>query len=308
MTCRTLPESFSLADEVRSALEAGRPVLALESSIIAQGFPRPDNLALGREMLTAVRRAGAVPAQVALIDGRVQLGLDDDALERLATGASVKCSTRDLGYVLARRLVGATTVAATARIAALAGIAVFATGGIGGVHPTEAALDVSADLLELSRNPVAVVCSGAKSILDLGATLEALEALGVPVVGVGSDRFPAFHAADSGLTLDRRIDRADELAALMAAHWSVVQGGILLCQPPPAVAALERAELDELVARAQADARTEGIRGAALTPFLLHRLNVLSGGRSLRANRALALANARLGAEVAVAWAARAST
>lgn len=307
MTKRTLPEEFAPSEEVRAALADGTPVLALESSIIAQGFPRPDNLSLGREMLAAVRQAGVVPAQVALLDGRVRLGLDDGELERLAAGDSVKCSTRDIGYLLAQRQTGATTVAATARIAALAGIAVFATGGIGGIHPGTGRLDASADLVELSRCRVAVVCSGAKSILDLAATLEALETLGVPVVGVGSDRFPAFHAADSGLPLDCRIDRADDLAAMMAAHWAVVAGGILLCQAPPAAAALDKAELDSLVARARAEAAARQIGGPALTPFLLERLNVLSEGRSLAANRALALANARLGADVAAAWAARPS-
>lgn len=305
MTTRALPEVFTLAEDVRAALADGSPVLALESSIIAQGFPRPDNLSLGRETLAAVRQAGVVPAQVALLDGRVRLGLGDAELERLATGDSVKCSTRDIGYLLARRLTGATTVAATARIAALAGIAVFATGGIGGIHPGTGGFDVSADLLELSRSRVAVVCSGAKSILDLAATLEALESLGVPVIGVGSDRFPAFHAADSGLPLDRRIDRPDDLAAVMAAHWAVVDGGILVCQPPPAEAALDEATLDALVSRARAEAEAAHVGGPALTPFLLERLNVLSGGRCLAANRALALANARLGASLAIAWAGR---
>ena len=305
MTGRALPGFVRVADEVRAALAEAAPVVALESSIVAQGFPRPENLEVGREMLAAVRRAGAVPAQVAVLDGAVKVGLDEAELERLATTEVVKCSSRDIGYAVAQGLAGATTVAATARIAAMVGIAVFATGGIGGVHPAEGPLDVSADLVELTRSPVAVVCSGAKSILDLAATLEALEALGVPVIGFGTDAFPAFHAADSGLALDRRIDRPAELAALMAAHWALLpEAGLLVCQPPPAAVAIEKAELDALVAKAQAEARAAGVRGPALTPFLLQCLNRLSEGRTLRVNRALAVANAGLGAEIAVAWSA----
>jgi pseudouridine-5'-phosphate glycosidase len=283
-----------------------RPVLALESSIVAQGFPHPENLELAHEMEAAVRGAGAVPAQVALLDGTVRVGLGEAEIERLARPGAMKCSSRDIAYALTQRLVGATTVAATARIASLLGIRVFATGGIGGVHPGEGGRDISADLAELSRCAVAVVCSGAKSILDLAATLEALEALGVPVIGVGTDRFPAFHAADSGLALGRRIDRPEALAELMAAHWAVVpDGGLLFCQPPPAAQAIGKAELDALVARALAEAAAANVGGQALTPYLLDRLNRLSGGRTLRVNRALALANARLGAEIAVAWARR---
>ena len=297
-----LPPFLRIDDEVRAALEDGAPLVALESSIVAHGFPAPENLRVGHEMVAAVRAGGALPAQVAVLDGVVKVGLDDDDLERLATQPALKCSSRDLAYAVSARRLGATTVAATARIAALAGLRVFATGGIGGVHRGQDALDVSADLLELSRSPVAVISSGAKSILDLPATLEALEALGVPVIGYGCRAFPAFHAVDSGLALAQQVDDATALARLMAAHWSLVpEGGLLICHPPPADTAMARHELEALVARALADA--QGVHGPALTPFLLQRLNDLSGGRTLRINHALAVANAGAGARIACAYA-----
>jgi pseudouridine-5'-phosphate glycosidase len=298
-----------ISDEVHQALVEGRPVVALESSIVAQGFPRPQNHAVGREMAAAVRAGGAVPAQVAVIDGAVVVGLDDGELVRLANQDSFKCSARDLGATLASGALGATTVAATARIAAMAGIRVFATGGIGGVHPGAGLADVSADLMEIARAPVAVVCSGAKSILDLAATLETLETFGVPVLGYGVDEFPAFHTGESGLRLEHRIDDAAAAASLLVAHWSLEgAGGLVLCNPPPPELALPAAELDRLLAAAAAEAAAEGVRGGALTPFLLRRLNALSEGRTLAVNHALAVANAGLAAMIASAYAALVET
>ncbi len=288
-----------LDDEVAQALGDGRPVVALETSIIAQGFPRPDNLALAREMTDAARAAGAVPALIALIDGRVRVGLDDDALVRIATEACAKVSARDLAAVLMSGGLGATTVASTMRIAAEVGITVFATGGIGGVHPGDGPPDVSADLMELSRRPVAVVCSGAKSILDLPATLELLEALGVPVIGHRTDRFPAFHAVDSGLAAPGRAEDVDEIAAVARVHWALGGGGVLVCEPPPADLAIPTSQLSGWLTAAHEAAASAGIAGPALTPFLLAELNRLSVGRTMAVNRALALANTRLGARLA---------
>ena len=298
----TVAGAIDVSSQVRAALDAGRPVVALESSIVAQGFPRPQNREVGLGMLAAVRDGGAVPAMTAVIDGRIKLGLTDAELDRLAVEDSIKCSARDLGMAVASRAVGATTVAATLRIAVTAGVRVFATGGIGGVHPGTEIPDVSADLPELGRCPVAVVCSGAKSVLDLPATLECLETEGVPVIGVGCDELPAFHTRSSGLTLKYRMDDIDALARAAAAHWSLPgAGAILVCNPPPADAALDREELDGQVADALAQANRDGIRGDAVTPYVLAALNRLSDGRTLKVNHALAVSNAALGARLAVA-------
>lgn len=296
---------FAIAAEVRDALADGRPVVALESSIVAQGFPKPQNREVGAAMLAAVHEGGAVPAMTAVIDGRIRVGLDDAGLDRLASEDGIKCSARDLGPALASGALGATTVAATLRIAMVAGIRVFATGGIGGVHPGTGMTDVSADLPELGRCPVAVVCSGAKSILDLPATLERLETESVPVIGVGCDSFPAFHCRDSGLALKYRMDDIDELAGAVVAHWSLPgAGAVLVCNPAPADVALDRGELDDLVAAALAEARDNGVRGDAVTPYMLAALNRLSDGRTLRVNHALAISNAALGAKLSKAIAA----
>ncbi len=300
-----LPAVFEISDEVSEALAAEEAVVALESSIIAQGFPAPDNFVLAGEMTEAVRTAGAVPAQIALFDGKIKIGLDAADHERLASGSVLKCSARDIAYVLTKQTVGATTVAATARIADLSGIRIFATGGVGGVHPGQGPLDVSADLLELSRSRVAVVCSGAKSILDLPATVEALEALGIPVLGYCCDDFPAFHAISSGLPLGQRCNDPVSIAKLLRTHWSLgmTAGGVVVCNPPPVTQAIDKAELDDLVSAALKDAKIQNIRGAEVTPFLLERLNQLSGGRTLAVNRALVLGNARLAALLAIAYA-----
>jgi pseudouridine-5'-phosphate glycosidase len=294
-----------LSDEVAAALAAGGAVVALESTIVAHGFSRPDNLAVGQALETAVREAGAVPATIAVLDGIAHIGLTAADLARLAGDDGIgKASSRDLPHLLATGASGATTVASTMFLAAKAGIRVFATGGIGGVHPREpgAALDVSADLAELARSPVVVVCAGAKSILDLPATVEALEALGVPVIGYGCDEFPAFHARSSGLALRQRVDDPATLARVVAAQAALgLPGGMLVCQPPPADAAVARNVLDGWIGAALAEAAARGVRGAAVTPFLLAALDRLSGGRSKRVNRALAVANARLAGELAAA-------
>ncbi len=293
---------LEMAPEVRAALEAGRPVVALESTIIAHGFPRPANRAVASALEGAVREQGAVPATVALIGGAVRVGLRAAELDRIAGTDAAKCSLRDMAVLSAAGVDGATTVAATLRVAAAAGIPVFATGGIGGVHPgTGGPPDVSADLFELARSRTAVVSAGAKSILDLPATLEALESLGVPVIGFGCDEFPAFHTAESGLPLAHRADDVAGLADIVRAHGELdLPGAVLVCNPPPADLAMARDELDRLIASARRAAAAQGIAGPALTPFLLAELNCLSDGRTERLNRALAVANAALAADLAV--------
>lgn len=291
---------FRVLPEVERALARSKPVVALESTILAHGFPYPENLAVGRALEAAVREAGAVPATIVILDGVPRIGLNAAEIERVAREPGLaKCSTRDIAALVAAGASGATTVAATAYLAHRAGIQVFATGGIGGVH--RGGNDVSADLIELSRTPVAVVSAGAKAILDLPATLEALETQGVPVVGHGCDEFPAFYAAKSGLKLDHRFDDVADLARMVKAHLSLAAGGVLVCNPPPADAALAATEVESLVSRAVADAQKAGIGGKSLTPFLLKTLNAASGGRTLACNRALAISNARLGGLLAAA-------
>jgi pseudouridine-5'-phosphate glycosidase len=297
---------FRLAPEVARALDRGDPVVALESSLVAHGFPRPDNLSVGRALEREVREAGAAPATIAVLDGEVRVGLAADEIERLATSDQVtKCSLRDLPWLCARGGSGATTVAATLRIAAQAGIGVFATGGIGGVHRRHGGPpDVSADLYALASTPLTVVSAGAKSILDLPATLECLETLGVPVIGYRCDEFPAFHTAASGLELRHRVDEVDELAAVARAKAELGLGcALLVCNPPPPESALAGDEVERLVAAALAEVEAEGIAGPELTPYLLAALDRLSGGRTRAVNRALVEANARLGAQLAVALA-----
>jgi pseudouridine-5'-phosphate glycosidase len=295
---------LDISPEVRDALAAARPVVALESTLIAHGMPYPHNLQTGRALEQVVREHGAVPATIALLDGRMVVGLSEAQLEHLAAlgPGAAKASTRDLAALLARRATAGTTVAATMRIAALAGIAVFATGGIGGVHRgAELSFDVSADLTELAHTPVAVVCAGAKSILDIGKTLEVLETLGVPVLGHGTDDFPAFFARTSGHRVDHRFDTAEELARAIAQHRRVGRGGVLVANPIPRDAALDAHVMEERIAEAVVQAQAAGIGGKALTPYLLQRINQLTGGRSLQANIALARNNAAVAAQIAVA-------
>jgi pseudouridine-5'-phosphate glycosidase len=296
-------------DEVRDALAEGRGVVALESTIISHGLPRPENARLAREFEQAVRDGGAVPATVAVIDGQARVGLDDDALDRLAGDeAAVKVSVRELAAVAARGGVGSTTVASTAHLAWLAGITVFATGGLGGVHRgAHETFDESADLTTLSRTGVLVVCAGVKSILDVGATLERLETLGVGVLGYRTDRFPGFYLADSGHAVGWRVETADEVADILAARPGVgTQGlGLVLANPISTDDELERGLHDRLLESGLAAAAQQDVRGKDVTPFLLDWFHTESRGESLRANVALVRANAGLAAEVASAYAAR---
>ncbi len=296
-------------DEVRDAIAEGRPVVALESTIISHGLPRPDNARLAREFEQAVRDGGAIPATVAVIDGEARIGLDDAALDRLANDeTAVKVSVRELATVAARGGVGATTVASTAHLASLAGITVFATGGLGGVHRgAQDTFDESADLTTLSRTGVLVVCAGVKSILDVGATLERLETLGVGVLGYRTDRFPGFYLADSGHDIGWRVDSADQVAEILAARSGVGTPalGLILANPIAADDELDRGLHDSLLESGLAAADRDGVHGKDVTPYLLDWFHRESGGESLRANVALVRSNARLAAEVASAYAAR---
>ncbi|HWK89686.1 MAG TPA: pseudouridine-5'-phosphate glycosidase [Longimicrobium sp.] len=294
-----------ISPDVRDALAGGRPVVALESTVLAHGLPHPRNLEVGRGMEDAVRAAGAVPATIGVVRGVPVVGLSADEIEHLAMADGVlKLSTRDLPVPVARGRDGATTVAATMWLAQRAGIQAFATGGIGGVH-RGAERDVSADLTELGRTPVLVVCAGAKSVLDLAATREALETAGVLVVGWRSGELPAFYARESGIPVDVRVEDADEAAALWRAHRALgLPGGMLLCVPPPEDAALPGDEIERAIAVALERASARGIRGRDVTPFLLRAVAEATGGRSLEANVALLLNNARVAAGVAAALAA----
>jgi pseudouridine-5'-phosphate glycosidase len=277
-----------------------RPVVALESSVLAQGLPIPANREAERRMAAAIRGHGAVPATTAIVRGTPTIGLEGDDLERFLRRDGVrKVSARDLAAAIAGRADGATTVAATLQLARLAGLHVFATGGIGGVH-REPAFDESADLAELARSPIVVVCAGAKSILDLPATLERLESLGVAIVGYRTEELPGFFTAATGLPLPVRAESAREIAGLFAAERRLGRpGALVVVQPPPADAALPRAVVDDAVMRALAAARASGVRGGAVTPFLLAAVERETGGRSLAANLALLERNAALAAEIA---------
>jgi pseudouridine-5'-phosphate glycosidase len=297
---------LDLAPEVRSALAAGAPVVALESTIVTHGMPFPRNVATAREVEAAVRANGAVPATIAVIGGRIRVGLPGEVLDWLGTAEGVlKLSRADLPYAVAAGRHGSTTVAATMICAHLAGIRVFATGGIGGVHRgVEATLDISADLDELARTPVAVVCAGAKAILDLPRTLEYLETRGVPVIGYGTDRFPAFWSRDSGLPAPIRLDTPEAVAGLIRAKAALgLEGGVLVANPVPEADEIPSGEIAGHVDVAAAEARSAGITGKSVTPFLLSRLLALTGGRSLAANVALVKNNAALAARLATALA-----
>ncbi len=293
---------LSIAENVEAALESKQPVVALESTVIAHGLPYPQNVEVAHALEATVCDAGAVPATIGVLGGVPTIGLDKAAVERFAQRDGVlKLSRRDLAVAVAQRRDGATTVAATMALAHLAGINVFATGGIGGVHRgARDTWDVSGDLLELSRTPVLVVCAGAKSILDLPATLEVLETEGVPVVGYQTDEFPAFYSASSGLNLSIRADMPAEVAALWHAHRQYGGGsGMLLCAPPPTAAALPMDEIEAAIAQALADADRQHIRGAQVTPFLLGAMERFTSGRSLQTNVALLKNNAAIAAQVA---------
>jgi pseudouridine-5'-phosphate glycosidase len=296
-----------LNDEVRAAIADGTGVVALESTIIAHGLPRPRNAEVARELEAAVRAAGAVPATIAMLDGEVHVGLEDWGLRRIAGHEVAKLSVRDLPLAAARGANGATTVAATAHLAAAAGIRVFATGGLGGVHRgARESWDESADLLALARTPITVVAAGVKSILDVGATLERLETLGVAVAGWRTDRFPGFYLADGGFDLDWRVEGAEEVAAAMAAADDLgVHGALLVANPIAAGQQLDPAEHERVLAEGLELARAQGVTGKAVTPFLLDHLHRATDGRSLEVNVAVARANAAVAGEIAAAWSAR---
>ena len=301
------PDWLSVADEVEEALAAGRAVVALESSLIAQGLPAPHNLETAQRAEAAVRDEGAVPATVAIDGGRLLIGATPAVLERLAdpAGGAAKAAARDIAPLLVAGRLASTTVSGTMRAAALAGIRLFATGGIGGVHRGAAtSWDVSGDIDALATIPVAVLSSGAKSILDLPATLELLETRGVPVIGFSVDELPAFYSASSGLPLAHRVDAPAAAAAVIATQLAIGSGGILVVQPPPAELAIAPAELEGWIEVATEEASAKGVRGGAVTPFVLARVAELSGGRTLRTNIGLIVNNARTAARIAVALAA----
>jgi pseudouridine-5'-phosphate glycosidase len=294
------------SDEVREALARGRAVVALESTIISHGMPYPQNVQTARDVEAVVRANGAVPATIAVLDGVMTVGLDDAQLELLATDRSVdKISIRDLPLTIAMKRHGATTVATTMRIASLAGIHVFATGGTGGVHRgAETTFDISADLTELAQTNVAVVSAGVKSILDIGLTLEKLETLGVPVIGFGTEEFPAFFSRESGFRAPLSLDSAADVARVLRVKWDVgLAGGVLIANPIPRAAEIPAAEIAPVIDLALAEMQRRGIRGKETTPFLLSRIVEVTGGRSLAANIALVKNNARVAAEIAAALA-----
>jgi pseudouridylate synthase len=297
---------IELTDEVRTAIAEGRPVVALESTIISHGMPYPQNVEMATEVESIVREHGAVPATIAVLGGVPKVGLSRDDLELLASHPEVaKASVRDLPTIIAQRRHGATTVAATMRLAHLAGIRVFVTGGLGGVHQgAERTMDVSADLTELSQTPVAVICAGVKSILDIGLTLEQLETLTVPVIVDGSDEFPAFYSRSSGYAAPLRADGPEELARTAHAAWSLgLTSGLVVAHPVPEADEIPRAEIDAVIARALADLDERGITGRDATPYLLGRIVELTDGASLATNIALVRENARVGAQLAVHYA-----
>jgi pseudouridine-5'-phosphate glycosidase len=293
---------LKLSEEVEAALREGRAVVALESTVIAHGLPRPVNLETARRLERVVRGRGAVPATVAVLGGELCVGLDDKQLERLAEGEGVlKISRRDLALAVARRADGATTVAGTLWIASRAGAKVFATGGIGGVHRGSLP-DVSADLPELARTPLTVVCSGAKSVLDLPATREWLETHGVTVVGYGCDEMPAFYTRQSGLAVDARADSPEEVARLVRARDSLgLESSLVVCVPVPEESEVGEGVMEEMLTEALSAADEQGVAGRDLTPFLLAHMSRRSEGATLRANVALLESNARVAAEIAVA-------
>lgn len=292
--------NFTIAPEIRIALDLGAPIVALESTVITHGLPHPQNLQLARDMEKNVRDAGAAPATIALLNGQIHIGISDEELVQLADSEStLKVSHRDFATAIVKKANGGTTVAGTMFAANMAGIKVFATGGIGGVHK-ESAFDISTDLRSLAEIPTIVVCAGAKAILDLPATLEYLETMGVPVVGYQTDEFPAFYSRESGLGVSVRLDSPKEIAEFAQTHWNLgMKGGILVTNPIPEADAISAAKMEPIIAQASAEAVAQGIHGQKLTPFLLGRISELTKGKSLKANLALLLNNARLAAQIA---------
>lgn len=297
--------SFQIRSDVRAAIAAGEPVVALESALISHGLPHPQGIEVAQKMEAEVEASGALPATIGIIAGKIVVGLTDDEIELLATRSAVlKVSGRDIAAVVSAGGFGATTVAATAWVASRCGFPIMATGGIGGVHRgAEVSFDISADLTQLAAAPIGVVCAGAKAILDLAKTLELLEAFGVPVVGYGTDEFPAFYSVTSGLPLDHRVDSPDQAARLIAAHRNLnLRSAVIFGNPVPAEDGLPAADVDAWIAVALTEATSQGVSGKAVTPFLLGRLAELSEGRTLEANIALLLNNAACAGKIAAAY------
>jgi pseudouridylate synthase len=295
-------EMVSLAEVVKESVRAGAGVVALESTVIAHGLPAPENLTTALGCEAEVRRSGAIPATMAIVAGEPLIGLSEEQLRELAgRGDVVKVNLANMAEVVSRRRWGATTVAASLHLAAGAGIRVFATGGIGGVHRgAEKSFDLSADLLALSRYPVVTVCAGAKAILDLPRTMEVLETLGVPVIGYGTEELPAFYSRSSGLPVDCRVETAAEVAAIARAHWGLgFTTGILVVAPVPAVDEIPADEIGAVIDEALAAAESEGVTGKAVTPYLLARIARRTDGRSLRANVSLLRNNAQIAGQIA---------
>ena len=291
---------FAILPEVSRALRDGNPVVALESTVITHGLPFPENEELAKDLEEEIREVGSIPATIAIIDGMICIGLDAGQLERLVRAEGMlKISSRDIAPAVEKHKSGGTTVAGTLAIAKEAGIKVFATGGIGGVH-RQAPYDVSADLGQLARSPLVVVCAGAKAILDIPATLEVLETYGVPVIGYKTDEFPAFYSVSSGMPVSARADSAEEVAILANTHWNLgMPSSILVAVPPPSEFALEADKVETAIQSALEEAHKKNIRGQSVTPFLLRRVSELTGGSSLRANLGLLKNNARVAAEIA---------
>ena len=297
-----LKDVLVFSEEVEKAMKENKPVVALESTIISHGMPYPQNVETAKEVEQLIRDNGAVPATIAILDGKMKIGVNEEELEFLGTSKEIeKVSRRDLPYVIAMKKHGATTVAATMICANMAGIKVFATGGIGGVHRgAEQTMDISADLQELARTNVAVVCAGAKSILDLGLTLEYLETNGVPVIGYGTDILPAFYSSTSPFKVNYRVDTPEEMAKLIATKWELgLNGGLVIANPIPKEEELEESYINSIIEEALKEAKEKQIAGKAVTPFLLDKIKTLTGGKSLEANIALVKNNAVLAAKIA---------
>jgi len=294
--------SIQYATGIKEEIANGRPIVALESTVLTHGLPRPQNLQLAHDMEQAVRDNGATPATIGLLNGKLHIGLTDAELEQLANADNVyKVGPRDFATVIAKKAHGGTTVAGTMLACQQAGIKVFATGGIGGVH-LDVPFDISADLQALATIPMIVVCAGAKAILDLPATLEYLETMSVPVVGYGTDEFPAFFSRESGLDVSVRLDSPQDIIAFAKAHWDAgLQSAILVANPVPETESIPKSEMEPYITQATHEAHEQGTHGKALTPFLLSRINELTGGKSMQANLALLLNNARLAAGIAKA-------
>ena len=298
-----LEKYLDIKPEIKKALEEGKAVVALESTIISHGMPYPRNVDTALNVEQIIRDNGAIPATIAIMDGKLKVGLSKDEIESLGKSSdAIKCSRRDIPFILAKKLDGATTVASTMLIASMAGIKVFATGGIGGVHRgAQETFDISADLQELAHTDVAVVCAGAKSILDIGLTLEYLETQGVPVVGFGTDELPAFYTSKSGFGVDYRVDTPEELAEALKTKWDLgIEGGVVVANPIPPEYEMDPAVIDSAISEAVREADLKGIKGKESTPFLLAKVKEITGGSSLDSNIQLVYNNAVLGAKIAV--------